>query len=135
LFKISEVLSVEVGSFFGARSPQRNRVLFEKESGVEIRFPDIPKGDIQGRLVTPIGHDGKAEIFVIEIPPGQSLSCHFFSSKGEEIGYLLSGELRVTLQEIYRMAQGDSLYLTTETPSGWENTGKISATLLWIRIK
>ncbi|MBU0992622.1 MAG: helix-turn-helix domain-containing protein [Proteobacteria bacterium] len=135
LFKISEVLSVDVGSFFGSRNTYRNRILFDKEGGVEIRFPDIPKGNIRGKLVTPVGYDGKAEIYMIEIPARKTLPCHFFADKGEEIGHVLSGKLKVTLQEEYQLKPGDSIYLTTDTPSQWENMGLSVARLLWIKIK
>lgn len=136
LFKISEVLSVEVGSFFGARSTQKNRILFNKESGVDIKFPDIPKGHIAGKLLTPIGHEGKAEIYLIEIPAGKALPSHFFTDKGEEIGHVQAGELTVSLlQETHPLNIGDSIYLSTDTPSAWENTGKGVAKLLWIKIK
>ena len=135
LFKMSEVLSVDVGSFFGNRGGQRQRVIFEKDSGVDIKFPDIPKEQIKGRLVTPVDQEGKTEIFFIDIPGKTTLTSHFFSHKGEEIGYVISGKLKVTLQESFLLKPGDVLYLTTDTPSQWENCGTGVARLLWVKNK
>ena len=78
----------------------------------------------------------KAEPYLIEIPPKQTLPSHFFIHKGEEIGYLVSGKLQLKLKKaVYNVKMGDIVYLTTEMPSQWQNPGTRAAKLLWIKIK
>ncbi|HED00913.1 MAG TPA: cupin domain-containing protein [Proteobacteria bacterium] len=77
-----------------------------------------------------------AEEPIIEIEPNKELPVHFFIHKGEEMGYVLSGKLRMTLNMAsYTVRAGDVIYLTTEMPSQWKNPGPNVARLLWIKAK
>jgi transcriptional regulator with XRE-family HTH domain/KaiC/GvpD/RAD55 family RecA-like ATPase len=136
LLKMAEILAVEVNSFFQGSEELTNRVVFPVGERVEVRFPDLPTGSIKARLLTPLDFDLKAESYFIEIPGKKSLPSHFFIHKGEEMGYLLSGELRLKFQKgINTIQEGDVVYLTTETPIQWTNPGPSTAQLLWIKIR
>ncbi|QTA80180.1 Transcriptional regulator, XRE family [Desulfonema limicola] len=136
LFKIAETLCVEISSFFQDQTDIQNRVVFSRDQGVNINFPDLPKGSIAGRLLTPVDFEPKAEPYIIEIPANQNLGSHFFIHKGEEIGYVLSGTLQAEIKKgKYEIKKGDIIYLTTEMPSHWKNPGPETARLLWIKIK
>ncbi len=136
LLKMAEILGVEVNSFFQGAEDITNRVVFPAVERVEVRFPDLPAGSIKARLLTPLDFDLKAESYLVEIPGKKSLPSHFFIHKGEEMGYLLSGELRLKFQKgINTIQEGDVVYLTTETPIQWTNPGPDTAQLLWIKIK
>jgi quercetin dioxygenase-like cupin family protein len=77
----------------------------------------------------------RAEPYLIEIPPHQKLSSHFFIHKGEEIGYLLSGELQIkTAQDSYTLQAGELIYLVSEIPLEWHNQGSEPVRLLWLKI-
>jgi len=136
LLKMAEILAVEVNSFFQGAEDITNRVVFPAGERVEVKFPDLPAGSINARLLTPLDFDLKAESYLIEIPGKKSLSSHFFIHKGEEMGYLLSGKLRLKFQKgTNTIQEGDTVYLTTETPIQWTNPGPDTAQLLWIKIK
>ncbi|MDM8535781.1 helix-turn-helix domain-containing protein [Desulfobacterales bacterium HSG17] len=136
LFKIAETLSIEVGSFFQDQADIKNRVVFSEDRGININFPELPKGSITGKLLTPVDFEPKAEPYIIEIPPDKNLPSHFFIHKGEEIGYVLSGTLQAEIEKVkYEIKKGDIIYLTTEMPSHWKNPGPETAKLLWIKIK
>lgn len=136
LLKIAEVLSVEVSSFFQGSADVKDRVIFPSRESVDVKFPDLPKGSIYAKLLTPVDFDPKAEPYLIEIPPGKNIPSHFFIHKGEEIGYLLSGKLQLKLgKAVYMGHAGDVIYLTSEMPSQWKNPGPDSARLLWLKIK
>jgi quercetin dioxygenase-like cupin family protein len=78
----------------------------------------------------------KAEPYLIEIPPFQTLSSHFFVHKGEEMGYLLSGELQIKLaRETYTLHSGEVICLVSEMPWEWKNISSEPARLLWVKIK
>lgn len=136
LLKMAEVLSVKITSFFQESEEVTKRVIFPAAEAVEIKFPDLPEGNIYGRLLTPLDLEPKAEPFLIEIPPEKNLPSHFFIHKGEEIGYLLSGKLQLKLEKaVYTVHTGDVIYLTLEMPSQWKNPGPAMARLLWLNIK
>ena len=136
LFKMAQTLSVEISSFFKELGDGHNRAVFPASKAVDMQFQDMPKGSVLGKLLTPLDFEPKAEPYLIEIPPGTNLPAHFFIHKGEEMGYLLSGELQMKLKKkIHTLGAGDVVYLTSEMPSEWKNPGPDSARLLWIKVK
>jgi transcriptional regulator with XRE-family HTH domain len=136
LLKMAEILSVEVSSFFQEKTETASRIVFPSEEGVDIKFPDLPKGSIHARLLTAPDLDSRAEPYLIEIPPKKTIPSHFFIHKGEEIGYLLSGKLQLKLKKaVYTARSGDIIYLANDMPSQWRNPGPSVAKLLWFMIK
>jgi len=68
------------------------------------------------------------------MPSKAAVRAHFFLHRGEEMGYLLSGELQVVVKDTaYTVKAGDTIYLTSEMPTEWKNPGPGVATLLWIK--
>lgn len=135
LFKMAEILSVDAGSFFQDSAGSFNKVIFPGTDAKEVKLAGQPKGSLSARLLTPVDFDSKAEIYLIEISPGKSLSAHFLAHKGEEMGYLLSGRLQAKIENAwYTVKRGDVVHLKTEIPSQWKNPAKNPARLLWIKI-
>ncbi|MFP5212739.1 MAG: helix-turn-helix domain-containing protein, partial [Acidobacteriota bacterium] len=136
LLKMAEVLAVEISAFFGEKSQEKRRAVFASSEAVEIRLTQAPEGSAFARLLTPVDFEAKAEPYLIEIPRGKTLPSHFFIHKGEEVGYLLFGKLQVKLGKTTQSLQaGDIVYLNSEVPTQWKNTGQETARLLWIKIK
>jgi len=135
LYKIAENLSVEVGSFFQDKTLPVKTV-FPKGKGVKISMPDMPKDSIYAQQLTPPDLDGKAEPFLIQILPEKKLPVHFFVHKGEELGYVLSGKIKVVSQnETHTLEAGDTIYLKSDIPTQWVNPGPEMAKLLWLKVK
>ena len=136
LIKMAEVLSVEMSSFFQESAHEPSRFIFPSEGAAEMKLPNLPSESIHARLLTPVDLEPKAEPYIIEIPPNQTLPSHFFIHKGEEIGYLLSGKLQLTLEKtVHTIQTHDVIYLTHQIPAQWENPGPDTAKLLWIKVK
>jgi transcriptional regulator with XRE-family HTH domain len=136
LFKMAEVLSINVSALFQEFPGPRHSPIFPPGEAVAVKFPDQPRTGIRGKLLIPVGLQTSAEPYLIEIPPKTRLSSHFFSHKGQEFGYLLSGELEMRAQNgVYTAKQGDVIYLKSEMPSQWKNKGDETARLLWVNIK
>ncbi len=136
LLKMAEVLAVELSSFFTESVDLTNRMIFPEGEAVDIKLPNLPEGNINAKLLTPVDFKPKAEPYLLEIQPKKSLPAHFFIHKGEEIGYLLSGKLQLKLEKsVYNVRSGDVIYFTSEVPSQWKNPGPSTARLLWIKIK
>ena len=134
LFKMAQIMSVEAGYFFQKESsPQRPSVF--TGGGKAVRFPDLPKECISGRLLLPVDIPSAIEPYLIEIPAGARLPSHFFVHKGEEFGFVITGELQVTIQNsVKQLTGGDVVYLTRHLPSQWKNIGQQTARLLWMKV-
>lgn len=136
LVKMAEVLSVDVSSFFQARSDMGKRLVFATADASEIKLSDLPGEMISAKLLTPVDFDARGEPYIIEIAPDARIPTHFFIHKGEEMGYVLSGKLQMTVEKaVYKLRSGDVIYLASEMPSNWHNPGPSVAKLLWIKIR
>src|SRR5260370_14497585 len=72
------------------------------------------------------------EPHLFRVAPGAG-SGESYSHEGEEFLYILSGALRITLEnEEYRLKAGDSFYFESATPHHWKNPGRAEAWLLWV---
>ena len=136
LLKLAEVLGVEVGQLFQETRLIQRKIHFTAGDAMEIRSTDFPQALVAGKRLLPLNMDTDAEPFLIEVLPGSTLQSHFFAHKGQEFGYLLSGRLHLTVNSTdYTLKPGDLIYLTSETPGQWINSGKETARLLWVNIK
>jgi transcriptional regulator with XRE-family HTH domain/KaiC/GvpD/RAD55 family RecA-like ATPase len=136
LLKIAEVLAVEVTSFFDVGEEGQKRVVFTPGDAMEVKLKDLPEGAALAKLLHPVDVRVKAEPYLIDIPPKQTLPGHFFFHKGEEVGYVLSGRLQVRVgQAVHTLKAGDVIYLTSEIPSEWKNPGPSPARLFWVNVK
>lgn len=135
LLKMAEVLSVDMSSFFREKKSE-TRTVFRADEALGVRLHDLPDASIDAKLLTPADFDAKAELFLMEIPANRTLTSHFFISKKEEFGYLISGELNVNIgNSIHTLRPGDSIYLATDIPSQWKNPGQDTALLLWVKLR
>jgi len=135
LLKMAETLSIDVSSFFQGAGDVRTKTVFTDSDSSEVKFADLPENSIFGRLLTPFDFNSKAEPYMIEIQPKKSFPAHFFIHKGDEVGYMISGELQLNLEKTsYTVKAGDLIYLTSEMPTQWKNNGTEVARLLWINI-
>ncbi|MCE5334335.1 MAG: cupin domain-containing protein [Desulfobacteraceae bacterium] len=136
LLKMTEVLMVDISSFFQDKPGAKRRIVFPESEGTDIRIQGFDEGSLRARRLAPIDLDLRAEPYLLEILPEKSLSSHFFVHKGEEVGYMLSGELQLKVDtETYTVREGDLLYLSSDIPNQWRNTGSIPARLLWLKIR
>ena len=133
LVKIAEVLSVQVTSFFDERREGEQRLVFTPADAVEVKLREVPEGAAAAKLLHPVDVQVKAEPYLIDIPPKQTLPGHFFFHKGEEVGYVLSGKLQMRVgQAVHTLKAGDVIYLTSEIPTEWKNPGPSPARLFWL---
>ena len=135
LYKIADNLSVDVGSFFQEKT-FLERTIFHQSDAIKINTPNYNKESIDITQITPFDMDGKVELFLIRIFPGGKLSSHFFEHKGEEIGYVLSGETDMVYQDqSHHLIPNDTIYLKTASPTQWHNKNNETASFLWIKVK
>ena len=136
LYKMSEVLDVEMGALFDSGSQVRRPIVFAAGQALPRQAASTGRGAVEIRRRLPPGFEAAADPFWVEMQPGAKVAGHFFQHKGEEVGYLETGELLMRFdagpQPVHA---GDLIYLKRETPSGWENPGREVARLFWINIR
>jgi len=70
------------------------------------------------------------------VVPGASSGDHFLEHPGEELVYLLDGELEfVVNHQTYRLQPGDSLHFRTVQQHSWRNPGTEDAVALWMALR
>ena len=136
LFRMAESLSVPVGTFFTGQAELPREGVFPAGAGIGVRFTRQARSVVTGEQLLPSGLPGAGvDGCLVRLPPGARLQGHFFQHRGEEVGCVLAGCLRVHLNGQSReLGPGDAVYLRRETPELWENTGEAAAELFWVRI-
>ncbi len=135
LLKIAEILSVDISAFFQRGEQTIPRIHFPAAEAAEVHFPNLSRESVSVRRLTPADFEQQAEPFIVEILPRKSLNAHFFTHKGEEAGYLISGQLEFRhVGGAVTVNPGDLIYLTSDMPTHWKNPGPETAKLLWLKI-
>ena len=133
LFRMAEVFAVDMGTLFQSGNARTSPVVFRKTEMQVAALPDMADSGVQCWRMPRIETESRHTPRLIEIPPRTKLPCHFFQIKGDELGHLISGTLRMTYRDMeYSLAEGDFIYLTEGWPSAWDNPGKTTARLLWL---
>lgn len=83
------------------------------------------------RVVVPgAGQLLQGDIHVIE---PRANSDEQISHAGEELGYVIEGELELTLDDtLYLLQPGDSFYFPSTVPHSYRNPGKLVTRVLWV---
>jgi quercetin dioxygenase-like cupin family protein len=70
---------------------------------------------------------------LITVEPGGG-SQESYAHEGEEVLYVIEGEIDMTLDEIdtYRLEPGDAMTFHSTRPHRWTNPGEITAVIVWI---
>lgn len=105
--------------------------------GVVTRAKDRPTFQVDAngsrleRLVPPnLGHMLEGNLHILA--PGGG-SDGVLTHEGEEVGYVLSGSLELTVSGTqYLLAAGDSFVYRSEEPHSYRNPGKVTTRVLWV---
>ncbi len=136
LFRLGESLGVEVATFFRGQGQDNAVYIGRAEERQATSLGKISARDAEGYTLLSPDMDGPGEVVMIRIQPGKKLSCHFFSHKGEELGFLIQGSLTMTIAgQSYEIHPGDTVYLPKDIPGQWQNNSAITAELLWLKFK
>ncbi|MEO8014161.1 helix-turn-helix domain-containing protein [Polaromonas sp.] len=94
---------------------------------------DLGDKGIHKEKLTPPGSTGGVELYRAVIEPGGSTGdALFFTHKGEQVGYVVEGQLELFIQDhLYRLRGGDSFCYDGVTPRRWRNPGPSVTTVLW----
>ena len=136
LLKMAEILSVAPGYLFSSESERKAQTVFPSSQASHVNIANIGENSGSVRMLTPLDFSGSVEPFLIEIEPGQTVSGHFFTHRGDEMGYVLEGSVEMWFgDDLNDAVAGDMIYLHDQTPTRWINSGTHSTKLLWMKIK
>jgi len=88
-------------------------------------------GSVAESLVPP-ANSRQLEGFVITLAPNRRM-CGPFEHEGEEVGYVLEGELQLVVDgQTYTIKQGGSFFFRSDLPHSYGAKGRQSCRVIWI---
>jgi transcriptional regulator with XRE-family HTH domain len=130
LQRLASALGLTVAQLFAQGGQSDNVVI---RAATRSRFATGPDG--QGDEVEPLApHEAGdlLECHLYHFAPGNSSGGNF-QHQGEEFGFVLDGEIELTVSGRKHVAKaGDSFRFRSEKPHSWSNKGKKAARVLWI---
>lgn len=125
LAQIADALEVGLNYFIAAASPADGLT----RAAERPRFA-LANSSVTYEALTADFAGSEMSSYVLHIPPGYVSET--VSHEGEEIIYILDGEIEQTLAgQTFRMGPGDSLHYNGATPHGWSNPTDQPARILW----
>jgi transcriptional regulator with XRE-family HTH domain/KaiC/GvpD/RAD55 family RecA-like ATPase len=135
LFRMAEIMSVDIASLLGEASHKPRKVVFPRAEALPAKLPAPAKNTVSALRLIQGKPELAAEPHLIEFRPQCKLSGHFSVHRGPELGYVLSGTVKLTVDgNVHTAGTGDSIYLVRETPQQWENSGREPVRILWMTI-
>jgi len=132
LHKIAQALDTHIGALVGGPALNKSPVQ-RADQRPTASFPSAdPRASILlERVIVPApGQLLQSDIHVIE--PNAN-SDEQISHIGEELGYVIEGELELTLDnQLYLLKSGDTFYFPSTVPHSYRNPGKTAARVLWV---
>ncbi|CAM3691830.1 HTH cro/C1-type domain-containing protein [Bordetella sputigena] len=95
-----------------------------------VADPESLDQGVRFERIVPIDRNGLLQALVHTIPPG-ARSGGAVSHAGEELGYIIEGEVEVTVDgKSYVVRQGDLIFFPSSLPHGYHNKGAKVARML-----
>lgn len=128
LQQLARSLNVPITAFFENEQPRR-KVLFQR-SGERQQYI-FSQGHVEN-LGMGMPRTG-SETFITRLEPGASSGDVPIVYPGREFIYCLEGHITYTIEnEVYPLADGDSLLLDAYTPHSWSNTAEAASRALLV---
>lgn len=127
---LSIALDVPISYFFETSDPaEEQRYIVHKNSRRLLRL--TASGVIKEAL-TPEGK-GELELYELTLNPGASSGTDFLQHTGEKAGYVLSGSLRLWLDnQAHLLEAGDSFRFPSIVPHMFDNPTQQAARVIWV---
>jgi transcriptional regulator with XRE-family HTH domain len=94
---------------------------------------DLADKGIQKVNLTPPSAQGNVQMYRALIAPGGSTGNElFFTQAGEQVGYVVQGQLELCIHDqLLRLNGGDSFCYDSTTPRRWRNPGTTETIVMW----
>ena len=134
LHKIATELGTSIGFLFADRS-DHNRIVMRKGERQIIRTGSHGARRSEGvqlEWLVPYPESWLLSGSIHIVAPGGG-SEGVIEHKGEEMGYVLEGEFKITVgDETFRLQAGDSFFFPSTLPHGYSNPGTETTRVLWV---
>lgn len=133
LHKLVRVLETNIAALFSDGPDESSVQIFRPGSRPLIRMDPLRhgKGIVLERLLSQ-ARSTLLQANIHRIDPGGE-SDGRIEHEGEEIGYILQGELELRIDDkTYLLSAGDSFFFPSHLPHGYSNPGAIETQVLWI---
>ncbi|MBN6186548.1 helix-turn-helix transcriptional regulator [Aneurinibacillus sp. BA2021] len=125
-WKICTALHAPITNFFPESEKMYHVMRRENRESVELTESHI-RYHFLHRM-----KQGKIEMLLVEIQPGELSERELVSHPGEEIGFVYQGELQVLFgEEVVHLREGDSIYFASTVPHRYMNPGTVPSFSIW----
>ncbi|MET3912437.1 transcriptional regulator with XRE-family HTH domain [Bradyrhizobium sp. S3.3.6] len=128
---LSIALDVPISYFFETSDPAADvqRYIVRKNNRRLLR---LTASGVVKEALTPEG-TGQLELYELTLNPGASSGTDFLQHTGEKAGYILSGSLRLWLDnEAHVLEAGDSFRFPSIVPHMFDNPTQQAARAIWV---
>jgi transcriptional regulator with XRE-family HTH domain len=139
LLDLSHTLGRSLDDFLGEETLVRGRMdgwLVHKKKDQTVAQAGKRAGKARVEMQSLLPTEGKTKRvapYLLRLPVGTEDTRPFFDHKGPEFGYILSGLLKIVVeQEEIVLRKGDSIYLEDRILNRWRNEGTGRVELLWV---
>lgn len=132
LHRLCAALNMTLGEIMSTPDPDEKKVWRQDERPVIELDPTRPGVGVRLERLVPYarGHLLQGSIHIIA-PGGGSRG--FITHEGEEVGYVLAGEIELVIgDETHRLRSGDSFIFRSEVPHGYRNPGSDEARVIFV---
>lgn len=134
LRRLSEVFNVPMSQLFheGDLPPVEELGRIVRAQG--RRVLSLNTSGVQKELLTPAAN-GALEIYLVTISPGGSSGPELYTHKGEEGGYVMSGEMLLEIESReFHLKTGDSFRFKSQTPHRFANVTTEETVVVWTNV-
>ncbi|MDX6552963.1 MAG: hypothetical protein QOH74_1451 [Gaiellales bacterium] len=126
LHRLAIAFETTVPALMGTPEPHERLVVRPHERNLLFGAPGVKMENLYDV-------DTILQSMVITVEPGAG-SEESYAHEGEEVLYMIEGEIDVTLDEIdtYRLRTGDAMTFASTRPHRWTNPGNVTAAIVWI---
>lgn len=132
LARVCDALNLTIGELFATPGADQE-VIQRAGERIVVELDPLRRGEgiAMERLIPYAkGHLLQGNVHIVA--PGGG-SDGLVSHEGEEVGYVLSGQIELLLgDKVYNVNAGDSFTYRSETPHGYRNIGKSEARIIFI---
>lgn len=134
LHRLASELNTSIGALFTGASDDHRIVLRRSERPVirtsAIGRPDSAGVHLECLIPDPANRLLYGSIHIVE-PGGESGGL--IEHKGEEVGYVLEGELELIVDGTsYHLQAGDSFFFDSNLTHGYRNPGRVTTRVVWV---
>ncbi len=130
LHSITSALGVAISALFS--EPEVPQVVYRNGARPQLRVPSsTPGGGVIIERLIPHTPDHILECNIHIVAPGDG-SDGSIGHEGEEVGYILEGQLELEVDNIvYTLYPGDAFSFRSELPHSYINNGSVTTRILW----